>query len=235
MKDKVIISDFSKKIISDLKNFDYEVLTFPAADKFNSFLRYHTDLFFNKIGNAVFVSDLIKADFINGKSNFGGYDVRTVSGIKPGYPFEAALNCFIADNKLFCNPSVISGELLNYSVKNGYKTVRLRQGYSKCACAVAGDNAVITEDRGTAEILKKNGIDVLIIKSGEVCLPGFSYGFIGGASFYDSRKKAVYFFGDIKKHKSYNEILDFCNRHGSSIEALGAQEELLDLGSAVVL
>ena len=64
--------------------------------------------------------------------------------------------------------------------------------------------------------MKQNGIDTLLISEGHVDLPGYSYGFIGGASAKISSNE-VFFFGNIEAHRNYNEIHEFLKKHGCTM------------------
>ncbi|UKI35626.1 MAG: hypothetical protein L6V93_16140 [Clostridiales bacterium] len=61
-------------------------------------------------------------------------------------------------------------------------------------------NSVITEDkRNFSALMKKHGINCLLIRSGYVSLKGYKNGFIGGAS-VKINKNTLAFFGEIEKN-----------------------------------
>lgn len=227
---KIIITNYDKKLLEALKGEGYEPLCFEGIKLFDSFLRYHTDIFYCNIKDTLFVSDLADSSFLRDVKN-----LLTVTTVKEGYPYEASLNCFSIDKFLVCNKLVVSGEILNFAQKNNMDVIHVNQGYAKCSVATVGEKAVITEDDGIEQALLNRGIQVLKIPKGTVSLKGFDYGFIGGSSFYDSSKKTVYFFGDIELNPYAKEIMDFCNKQGTDVVSLLKKTTLNDYGSAVLL
>ena len=76
------------------------------------------------------------------------------------------------------------------------------------------------------------GIECLLIKPGEVKLPGFKNGFIGGASGTIGRK--IIFNGDLTAHRCFEEIKDFCA--SCSMEPVWfSSYPLTDIGSIIVV
>ena len=82
------------------------------------------------------------------------------------------------------------------------------------------------------DVLTKHGIRVTLIENGDVLLPPYEYGFIGGASgvFGDT----VYFLGDVTKHRSYEKIRKACEGEGKDVVSL-SDEGLIDLGRIIFL
>ena len=80
--------------------------------------------------------------------------------------------------------------------------------------------------------MKENKIDHLKIDEGYIGLNGFSFGFIGGASFFDDG--TLFTFGDVKKHKNGSDIVAFLKNIKVDVISLG-KDELYDLGGAIIL
>ena len=73
---------------------------------------------------------------------------------------------------------------------------------------------------------------VLLIEKGHIELPGFDYGFIGGASFVYEDK--VIFFGNIERHPDFENIKDFIE--ATEYELIYNNSiPLTDIGGAVIL
>ena len=70
------------------------------------------------------------------------------------------------------------------------------------------------------------------IETGNIALRGFSYGFIGGASFFDNN--TLFTFGDVKKHKNGSDIINFLKNINVDVVSLG-KDELYDFGGAVAI
>lgn len=141
------------------------------------------------------------------------------------YPKDTALNCFVIRDTLFGRLESICAD-----IKKLYPSqVNLSQGYAKCSTLLFGDNAV-TADTGIARALFNFGINVLIISPGHISLPGYDYGFIGGASFVYGNN--VIFFGDISSHPDYSQIKAHIEDSGYKL-LYTDNHPLIDLGGAV--
>ena len=109
--------------------------------------------------------------------------------------------------------------------------VSSRQGYSRCSVCVVNDNAIITADEGICRSAKAHGIDVLKIRPGYIDLPGFDYGFIGGASFKLSDTKLA-FTGGLDKHPDAERIIEFASLHNIDIVYI-TDKPAFDIGGAI--
>jgi hypothetical protein len=154
-------------------------------------------------------------------------------GIAPAYPKDAALNCFALGGKLYCNPKAVSRALLEHYVAMGFVIAPVKQGYAKCSTCVVDERSIITADLSIARAAKSNGLDVLVIKSGHIALPGLDCGFIGGAAgLIEKGKLAV--FGSLKTHPDGETIRRFCKARGVETIEL-ADSPLIDIGGIVCL
>ncbi len=141
------------------------------------------------------------------------------------YPKDILLNAFAVGNTLFGRLEYLSDQ-----VKKLYpKAINLRQGYAKCSTLLFSNNA-ITADRGIADALTEYGIDTLLITPGHILLPGYNYGFIGGASLVYENK--IVFFGNIEAHPDHLKIKSFINNKGYEM-LFDPSVPLTDLGGAV--
>ena len=142
------------------------------------------------------------------------------------YPKDAALNaCVIGDFVLH------NREISAVSFCENF--INVRQGYARCAVCVVDEHSIITADAGIARGCEAAGLDVLRVSAGGVELPGYAYGFIGGASF-KLAPDVMAFTGDIRSHQDADAILSFLHSRGVEEYCLGGGA-LLDTGSAVPL
>ena len=105
------------------------------------------------------------------------------------------------------------------------KFIKVKQGYTKCSIAPVDDKAIITSDKSIKDIWGKNA---LLVKSGNIKLPGYDTGFIGGAS--GVHKDRVFFIGSLKSHPDGLAIRDFIERRGKKTVEL-YDGPLYDVGS----
>ncbi len=162
-----------------------------------------------------------------------GFTVYEQDGIKPVYPRDAALNCFVLGGGLFCNPKSVSGLIVEHYCSTGREVVPVKQGYTKCSACIVSDNALITSDLSIVNAAKARGVDVLVIKSGHILLPGHEYGFIGGASGQIGGGRLA-FCGKLEYHPDGDKMREFCELHGASVVEL-TNSALTDIGGIVAL
>lgn len=148
------------------------------------------------------------------------------------YPADAQLNLCAVGNRVICNPGTASAEIVEYlTIIKGNKRVPVRQGYSRCAVCVVDADSIVTSDRGIAAAAAADGMKVLLICPGYICLDGFSYGLIGGASFKLSSDRLA-FTGRLDAHPDAGAILSFLAERGVEPVYL-TEEPVFDIGSAV--
>ena len=204
-----------------LKDIGFSLVHLPADPSLPEPVSSHADML-------MFGNILQKDYYERNKELFCGFDV-VLADEKFGceYPKDVLLNAFAVADTLFGRL-----ESLSVKIKELYpKAVNLRQGYAKCSTLLFGNNAV-TSDKGIADALSEFGIKVLLITPGHIGLPGYDYGFIGGASFVYEDK--IIFFGDITKHPDHIRIKDFAKSSGYEL-IYDKNEPLTDLGGAIVL
>lgn len=144
------------------------------------------------------------------------------------YPEDIAYNVAVTSVFAIHNFKYTDDEF----IKNcPYERINVSQGYSKCNLCIVGDNAFITSDRGMYNELIKHECDVLLISPREILLPGYDYGFIGGASGLLD-KNTLAFCGDVYKHSDGDRIAEFCKKHGVEIICL-TDKELVDIGTII--
>lgn len=145
------------------------------------------------------------------------------------YPNDIKFNTFTLSRHIIGKSDCISEEIKQRAICNGLSIANANQGYAKCSSVVL-DNAVITSDIGIYNTVHSLGYDALLILPDNVLLEGYDYGFIGGAS--GVFNNTVYFCGDITKHKSGTEIVDFCKNRGYKVNAL-SDDPLYDVGTII--
>lgn len=148
------------------------------------------------------------------------------------YPQNILLNFLYLNNTLYGKLSAIDENLLDYCKGNNIKTVNINQGYARCSTLVLNEKALITSDLSIEKALKKDGVEVLLISSGNIILDGYDYGFIGGAS-GKIDENTVVFLGNVTNHPDYRRIENFCENHNISIKIICKDMPLTDIGGIV--
>lgn len=147
------------------------------------------------------------------------------------YPNDCVMNGLVVRDKLFCKSNSISSTITDLAEQEKLRIIHTNQGYPACTALTFG-NSIITADRGLAETARKHGLTVSLIRQGEISLPPYEYGFIGGASFVCEGK--VYFFGDPSLHPD-GEIIKKAITDAGYFPVALSDERLSDLGGAVVI
>ncbi len=197
--------------ITELKELGIECLTLNQNSLLDDEINNHADIQAFNFGNGKVL--------LNRKA-IGEFELKKIgieavfynSQISSPYPNDIPLNVAYTGRYIICNSSYTAKDILRFANVNNIEILKTKQGYSRCNLCIVNDNAVITEDKGLAHLLKKYQFDVLVISSGDIHLSDTHYGFLGGASCKISHNE-MYFSGDLNQHKDYENIVNFLNQY----------------------
>ncbi len=130
--------------------------------------------------------------------------------LEKGYPAEAAFNAVCTGRYFIHNLNITNSRLLTMARDMGMECIHVPQGYTKCSTVIADERSIITYDRGIAKACSE--LDVLLISSGHVILPGYDTGFIGGCSGRIGNE--LIFNGDLSVHPDFDRIRSFIHDRG---------------------
>ena len=225
----ILAGNMPPELIKAVEGQGFEVILSPCNPNVASGLSYHPDMQLASI-NGVFVCE---KSLYNYYRSALGPNVKLEMGATElfcNYPGDIAYNIKVIQNKVFHNFKHTDPQIMVHA--KGMELVDVSQGYSGCSICAVGRNAIITADKPIDCKAIEAGVDSLLIQPGYISLPGYDYGFVGGASF--CANNTVYFFGNIKYHPDCKQIEDFCNRHNVAILSL-AECPLVDYGSAITI
>ena len=148
------------------------------------------------------------------------------------YPYDAVYNVLTVGKKMFCRTKTVANEILDFAKDVGYEIVDVKQGYPACTTLAISESCAITADGGMCKALSESGISVVTIENGNISLPPYEYGFIGGAA--GVYKDKAYFLGNLDLHPSASIIKEACASAGITPISL-SDEELADLGRIIFL
>lgn len=178
----------------------FNVIRLPLSNDVYEEISGHSDIFYTKINNQVIVApnaEVMEQQFIMGKEKVG-----------KEYPKDVLYNVCQIGNK------VIGSKYTDKSIK---PDIIVKQGYVKCSIAVTSDNSCITSDKGIANVLESNNIDVLYIEENNIKLlkkdatASTMKGFIGGASFVFDNKFVL--FGDSNNLSNKDKIIQHLDKY----------------------
>lgn len=222
-------------VLDSLKK-EFEIIQLPPDSSLPKAVNGHADLLIFKLDNKLvtrtsyYKAAKDKIDLICKKSSLEL--VLSGADATDKYPNDCGLCAAVSGNNIICRKASADQEILRLANDLGYSVLGVSQGYSKCSCAILADGAIITADRGIAKVALDNGIDTLLITDGNVELPGYSYGFIGGASGLCGDK--LYFCGNLKSHPDHEAIEKFAQKHDTECISL-SDGRLYDVGSLIFI
>ena len=215
----------------------FRVIKLPPSKRLPSPMASHPDmLMFSAEGSIITSADYCdEADYIFSDISCFSSNIKisfTEAFVRAEYPYDCIFNALVIGRRIFCKTDTVSPKILQFAREKGYKVIHVNQGYPACVTLALSDKYAITADRGMAEALSAEGISVTLIENGDISLPPYEYGFIGGACGVFGN--TVYFLGDPKRHRSYNAIISTIKNAGMSYIAL-SREALCDLGRIIFI
>lgn len=225
----------SEKCERGLLKRGFGVIKMPRSEKLGTAVASHPDMIlFYHSGRLITSSEYCESfsyvfsdirEFSNASLTF----TSDVQG--PTYPKDAVFNALCANGYIFLKWDTVSEAIKEFAENQGLTAVRVKQGYPACTVLAFGNNA-ITADRGMAEALSSVGIKVTLISNGDISLPPYEYGFIGGAS--GVWGDTVYFLGNPDLHRDGDKIKAAISNAGYKVCAL-SDEPLADLGRIIFI
>ena len=235
---KIIIigEKYSHKLEYSLKKLGISAIFVPENPHVDPRLNGHADLsVFHAGGEGMFLAPYLRGSAFSEEISSLGAEIRYASiDQSSAYPADAQMNaCAVGKKLLIYSEKITAKEIVEYfTIKGGAgKCLSVKQGYVNCSTCVVDANSIITSDRGISVRVRALGLDVLEISGGKIDLPGFDYGFIGGAAFKIS-EKIMAFTGVLDGHPDAKQILDFLERRNINPVFL-TDETLFDIGGAL--
>ena len=237
MKIAIVDSRITPEAERKLTLLGYHVMTLPPFSRLSEAVASHPDMLIARICDELISyadyceeASYVFSDLSLFMRGTGTRFTFTADEVEKVYPKDVGLNALRMGNKLFCRVASASKTLLDAAKKRGVEVVDVKQGYPACTVLKLSDSAAITADHGMADILKNHGIRVTLIEPGDISLPPYEYGFIGGAGALD--KDMLFFFGDPKTHRNGEMIIAAAEAEGLRVIPL-ATGTLRDLGGIV--
>ena len=233
----IIGCDAPSSVVKGLSSLGFEPLLLPSEDRLQAPVRSHADMLICVMDDRVFcsVKYFNENPCIFDRIKSYGYTVTPCdTAIGEKYPEDIAFNLIYTKNSLIGKLSHSAKEITEYANTNNIKNICVNQGYAKCSTLLLDQKGVICADDGIINAARSIGLEALKISNTQdsIDLPGYTYGFIGGASGVLDKK--VYFCGDVTKHPQEKEIAEFCEKLGFEVISL-CSEKLYDVGGITFL
>lgn len=229
----VCLSEETNRILKDyLKSRGHEIIEIGRTDAVYSAIDSHADIYLCKIRDELIVAPeqypLIGKALLQCGVKFS----LGASPLGSRYPANVKYNAAQLGEHLIHNTSHTDPRILDKAKEAGLQTIQVKQGYTKCNLVVVDEKSAITSDAGLASVLSRYGIDILLIAQGHVALPGFSYGFLGGAT--GRVGSEILFNGNLSAHPDFENITRFISER--KLQAVWFEGyPLEDIGSLIQL
>ena len=190
-----------------LKKMGYYVLKVPLHPKLAGPIKGHPDMMlFSYTKKVIYEPHL---ENIAGLLRGNGYECVKGEKIESKkYPKDIIYDACTIGKYIIRYDGKIEKHIENLNAK----FIKVKQGYVKCSIAPVDDKSVITSDKSIKDIWGKHA---LLVKPGNIKLPGYDTGFIGGAS--GAHKDRVFFIGSLKNHPDGQLIREFVERRGKKV------------------
>lgn len=210
----LVCGSLNKTVFDFFDKRNVKAFKIDEVDGVDNAISFHTDIAVLHMGDNNVILDKRQMRLARELQDYGFNIHFTKDEIKGEYPFDVKLNFAITNDYVIGNEK-FADDLVEDIIGN--KTlISVKQGYAKCSVLIVDEKAIVTDDISIHNKVQNFGIDSLLIEKGDVTLLGHEYGFIGGASGKISKQEVV-FFGDITKHRNFNEISDFLNKYGCKL------------------
>lgn len=219
------------EICRALENLDLQVLRIPQTDRVCGPVSAHPDMQLFIHEKKAFVHPGIDNRFLHQLGTF--CDVITCSTeLYSDYPRDIIYNIAYTGSFAIHSLNRTEPAILDYLNSRSAILVDTRQGYSKCSTLIVDGTGIITADISIDKSARAAGMHSLLISPGHVDLPGYNYGFIGGATgrFMDM----VLFTGSIDGHPDRDSIHEFIESRGLKVKVL-SKLKVLDTGSVLIV
>ncbi|WP_125152752.1 DUF6873 family GME fold protein [Clostridium rectalis] len=217
---------------ANLKKLGVEIIKCPPCKQLYQAICGHPDMILHIINNKkIIVNKDIDKNFISKLNSFNIDVILSKNSLKIKYPYDIILNAVSMDYLFFHYINYTDPNLLLQL--NNKKQISVKQGYTKCSTAIINSKAIITSDKSIDAAMKKENIDSLLLPPGDILLPGFDYGFIGGCCGMVTEKEMA-FYGNLNYYKYGKEVLNFLYKYNVKPIFL-SDGKLIDRGSILTI
>jgi len=199
-----------------------DVLLLPPCSTADRRIACHPDTLTAQIGDTLVVSAAYAAQ---ASDVFSRLEQRTAcrivraSGILGAqYPADIGCNVLVRGRYLYGLVPYLWPEVTAAAEQKGMTGRFVRQGYAGCSALVCSE-LVISADPSVLRAVSGDGAQTLAITSGGIDLPGYGYGFIGGASGFC--EGTAVFFGSPDRNPDCAKIRDALEKRGMELLPLG--------------
>lgn len=197
-------------------------------------IKSHPDIYLFQLDAKTIVhAPGIDSSFLNELSRCGVDLIAGREDPSGKYPHTAKYNAVRVGDNVFLNEAYCDPMVIKAVKQKRLNIIHIQQGYSRCSIFPVSCDAIITSDEIAHRAALNAGMASLLIKPGNIMLPGENYGFIGGCCGVSCEHK-LFVLGDLLKHEQGKDIIDFVLCHNDGIFTLKGLR-LYDAGSLLIV
>jgi len=227
---KIILSkDIPTEAKNNLKQYG-DLLYFNSAGITYTAIANHPDIFMCQINNRLLLAPNTPKEY---KYLLRSYNIEFTEGnqlVGEKYPETAYYNAVITSNYLIHNLNATDNKILDAC--DSLNAINVKQAYTRCNLLPLKNDSFITSDMGIYNALVLKKLNVLLVNPQGIILPGFEYGFFGGAC--GVYKNSIFITGSLGKFIDGEKVARFLVTLGYEIIEL-YDGPLFDCGSLILL
>jgi len=223
----IIDPRLDEECIRNLEYHGFGVIAVPLTDLVAEPVCGHPDMQLFVHEKNLFVHPGIDKQFIKSIERYVNV-IQCTTKLQKDYPYDIPYNIALVGNFAIHRKNFTDKTIHDYLLDKGITIVDAKQGYAKCSTLIVDNKSIITSDKSISDAAKRAGIDSLLISNNFIDLPGYDYGFIGGAcGVYGD---TIYITGSIDHHPNKNEIESFIESRNMRLKILSSKR-IMDVGS----
>ena len=215
MKYTVLVGDIPDEAFDTLSRLPETetVIKLPPDSLIDSPIKSHPDTILCIHGGKLYCHNLYareNEELLLDICRKGNLTLSPQEGERNGkYPFDCAFNALNMGERILGRKQSLCPPLSDICIN-------VNQGYAACCALYAGDT-VISADPAIIKVCKAHGITVFPVAGGDILLPGYNTGFIGGAGGFCENR--IFIFGESDGITGHALSL-FCREKGFELISL---------------
>jgi hypothetical protein len=233
--DQIAIVDYriDEKIIEKLNRLFSETIRTRPHPNLMEAVNGHPDMVMMQYDDRTLIVCPEEYEYYQGKLTFKGINViEGTKRLRSEYPLNIPYNAVRIGNRILHKSAYTDDMVVEKAITDKILRVDVKQGYTKCSVINLQNHGIITADKQIAELANDNGIDSLLVSSGNVGLNGFEYGFLGGATGYHNGR--LFLTGKLDRHPDFEAIQAFIEIKGIQLIYL-SNNPIYDYGTLIIL
>ncbi len=228
----IVSDDIYPQSIQKLESLGIKVFSSHENLSVSKPLSKHADMQIVKISDKTYICAPECYEYY--KKIFKNFSCNLICGntyLSSNYPCDIAYNIVVGEKY-----AVHNFKYTDITVKenlNKKTLINVSQGYCACNICALPNDSFISADAGVIKALSEYDVSFLQISQGNILLPGFDYGFFGGASFMIGNNTLA-INGNIHTHPDFNAITEFCTKQNINVISLST-DKIMDIGSAIFI